>query len=71
MAKKNKNKSTLTEYWLFLCFFIYHYFSTSLNCIGQKHTKQKSLNNKPIKTITEHLTEISSHKMHGVQKHTL
>lgn len=44
-------------------------YCTSLNCIGQKRHK-KSLNNKPIKMITEHLIEITNHKIQ-CSKYTL
>lgn len=64
---KFKKKSTLAEKKIILVFFFYliTIYCTSLNCIDQKRHKKKSLNNKPIKTITEHLIKMTNHKMHG------
>lgn len=56
---------------VFVCFLFITICCTSLNCIGQeRHKKRRALNNKPIKTITEHLIEITSHKIQ-CSKHTL
>lgn len=62
---KKINQHSLKK-WSVLCFFIYHYLLYKPELYWSKRHK-KPLNNKPIKTITEHLIEITNHKMHGVQ----
>lgn len=61
-----KNKSTHFEKWSFLCscFFYLSLLIVQAWTVSVKKT-QKSQNNKAIKT--EHLIEITNHKMHGVQ----
>lgn len=56
-----------------VCFFfiiIYHYLLHKPELYWSKKTQKKSLNNKPIITITEHLIEITNHKIQ-CSKHTL
>lgn len=68
-----KNKPTRTgrkkNWWFLFCFvfFLFRFYlsllyRTRLTCIGQKRHKN-SLNNRPIKTITEHLIERTNHKI--------
>lgn len=70
-----KNKLTLIQrndnVWCFSPLLFITIYCTSLNCICQKHTQKKNpLNNKPVRTITEHLIEITNHKIQ-CSKHTL
>lgn len=55
--------------FLFL-FYLSLFIVQALTVFVQKYTKKNSLNNKPIRTITEHLIEITNHKVQ-CSKHTL
>lgn len=49
-------------------FFLFdHYLLYKPELYWSEKTQKKSLNHKPIKTVTEHLIKITNHKMHGVQ----
>lgn len=48
--------------FVFFRFYLSLLYRTSLTCTGQKRHKN-SLNNRPIKTITEHLIERTNHKI--------
>ncbi len=52
----------ISVFFFYLSLFIVQAWTV----LVKKDTK-KSLNNKPIKTITDHLIEITNHKIHGVQ----
>lgn len=51
------------RFCVFLLFVHYLLYKPALYC--SKKTHKKSLNNKPIETITEHLIRKTNHKMCG------
>lgn len=55
--------------FLFL-FYLLLFIVQALTVFVQKYTKKNSLNNKPIRTITEHPIEMTNHKVQ-CSKHTL
>lgn len=59
---KKKLVVSVLFWFFFFRFYLSLLYRTSLTCIGQKRHKN-SLNNRPIKTITQHLIERTNHKI--------